>query len=35
MYLIEKDTLLAESLTELINDKVKIFNKDIIKFNEN
>ena len=35
MYLIEKDTLLAESLTEIVDERVKIFNKDILKFDEN
>ena len=35
MYLIEKDTLLAESLNEIVDERVKIFNKDILKFNEN
>ena len=35
MYLIEKDTFLAESLNEIIDEKVTIFNEDILKFNEN
>ena len=35
MYLIEKDTFLADSLKEIINEKVTIFNKDILKFDEN
>ena len=35
MYLVEKDTLLAESLKELIDERIKIFNKDILKFDEN
>ena len=35
MYLIEKDTLLAESLNEIVDERVKIFNKDILKFDEN
>jgi 16S rRNA (adenine1518-N6/adenine1519-N6)-dimethyltransferase len=35
MYLIEKDTLLAESLYEVVDERVKIFNEDILKFNEN
>jgi len=35
MYLIEKDTLLAESLAEIVDERVKIFNKDILKFDEN
>ena len=34
MYLIEKDTLLAESLKEITDQRVKIFNEDILKFNE-
>jgi 16S rRNA (adenine1518-N6/adenine1519-N6)-dimethyltransferase len=34
MYLIEKDTLLAESLNEIVDERVKIFNEDILKFNE-
>ena len=35
MYLIEKDALLAESLNEIIDERVEIFNEDILKFNEN
>jgi 16S rRNA (adenine1518-N6/adenine1519-N6)-dimethyltransferase len=35
MYLIEKDTFLAESLKKIIDEKVIIFNKDILKFDEN
>ena len=35
MYLVEKDTILAESLEEITNEKVKIFNEDILKFDEN
>ena len=35
MYLIEKDTLLSESLNEIVDERVKIFNEDILKFNEN
>ena len=35
MYLIEKDTFLADSLKEIINEKGTIFNKDILKFDEN
>jgi len=35
IYLIEKDTLLAESLKEIKNERVKIFNEDILKFDEN
>jgi len=34
MYLVEKDTFLAESLNEIIDNRVKIFNEDILKFNE-
>ena len=34
MYLVEKDTILAEYLKEIINERVKIFNEDILKFNE-
>jgi 16S rRNA (adenine1518-N6/adenine1519-N6)-dimethyltransferase len=34
MYLVEKDTFLAESLKEIIDEKVEIFNKDILKFDE-
>ena len=35
MYLIEKDTFLAENLKEIIDERVKIFNEDILKFDEN
>ena len=35
MFLVEKDTFLAESLKEIIDDRVKIFNKDILKFDAN
>ncbi|MDA8706646.1 16S rRNA (adenine(1518)-N(6)/adenine(1519)-N(6))-dimethyltransferase RsmA [Candidatus Pelagibacter bacterium] len=35
MYLVEKDTFLAENLEEIIDGRVKIFNEDILKFNEN
>ena len=35
MYLVEKDTFLAESLKEIIDEKVQIFNDDILKFDEN
>ena len=35
MYLIEKDTFLAETLKEIIDERVKIFNEDILKFDEN
>ena len=35
MYLVEKDTFLAENLKEIIDGRVKIFNEDILKFDEN
>jgi 16S rRNA (adenine1518-N6/adenine1519-N6)-dimethyltransferase len=35
MYLVEKDTFLAENLGEIIDKRVKIFNEDILKFDEN
>ena len=35
MYLIEKDTLLSESLNEIVDERVEIFNKDILKFDAN
>jgi len=35
LYLIEKDTFLAEKLQEIIDERVKIFNEDILKFDEN
>jgi len=35
MYLIEKDTFLAENLKETVDERVKIFNEDILEFNEN
>jgi len=35
MYLVEKDIFLAESLHEIIDERVKIYNEDILKFNEN
>jgi len=35
MYLIEKDTFLAENLKEIIDRRVKVFNEDILKFDEN
>ena len=35
MYLVEKDTFLADSLKEIIDKRVKIFNEDILKFDEN
>ena len=34
MYLIEKDTFLAESLNEVVDERVKIFNDDILQFEE-
>ena len=35
MYLVEKDTFLAENLEKIIDERVKIFNEDILKFDEN
>src|SRR5210317_2297863 len=35
MYLVEKDTFLAESLKEITDERIKIFNEDILKFDEN
>ena len=35
MYLVEKDTFLAENLKEIIDGRVRIFNEDILKFDEN
>ena len=35
MYLIEKDTFLAENLKETVDERVKIFNEDILEFDEN
>lgn len=35
MYLVEKDTFLAKNLDDLIDERVKIFNEDILKFDEN
>ena len=35
MYLIEKDTFLTENLKETVDERVKIFNEDILKFDEN
>ena len=35
MYLVEKDIFLAESLKEIIDERVQIFNDDILKFDEN
>ena len=34
LYLVEKDTFLAETLNELEDKKVKVFNEDILKFDE-
>jgi len=34
MYLVEKDTFLAESLEKIIDKRVRIFNKDILEFDE-
>ena len=35
LFLVEKDTFLAESLKKIVNEKVTIFNEDILKFDEN
>jgi len=35
MYLVEKDTFLAENLEKISDERVKIFNEDILKFDEN
>ena len=35
MFLVEKDTFLAESLKEIIDKRVIMFNEDILKFDEN
>ena len=35
IYLVEKDTFLAESLKEIKDERVKIFNEDILKFDAN
>jgi 16S rRNA (adenine1518-N6/adenine1519-N6)-dimethyltransferase len=35
IYLVEKDTFLAKNLEEIIDERVKIFNEDILKFDEN
>ena len=35
MYLVEKDTFLAETLKEIIDERVTIFNEDILKFDLN
>ena len=34
MFLVEKDTVLAESLKEIIDERVIIYNEDILKFDE-
>jgi len=34
IYLIEKDTFLAEELKEIIDERIEIFNEDILKFDE-
>ena len=35
MYLVEKDTFLAANLKDLIDERVNIFNEDILTFDEN
>ena len=35
LYLVEKDTFLAENLEDIIDERIKIFNKDILNFDEN
>jgi len=35
MYLVEKDTFLAANLKDTIDKRIKIFNEDILKFDEN
>ena len=35
VYLVEKDTFLAANLKDLIDERVNIFNEDILKFDEN
>jgi len=35
MYLVEKDTFLAENLEKIVDERVKIFKEDILKFDEN
>jgi len=35
MFLVEKDTVLANSLKEIIDERVTIFNDDILRFDEN
>ena len=34
MYLVEKDTFLAKSFDEIADERIKIFNEDILKFDE-
>ena len=34
LYLVEKDTFLSESLKEIIDERVEIFNQDILQFDE-
>ena len=34
MYLVEKDTFLVESLKEIIDERIKIYNEDILEFDE-
>ena len=34
VYLVEKDTVLAHSFKEIIDERIKIFNEDILKFDE-
>ena len=35
MYLVEKDTFLASNLQQIIDERVKIFNEDILMLDEN
>jgi 16S rRNA (adenine1518-N6/adenine1519-N6)-dimethyltransferase len=35
LYLVEKDSFLSVNLKEIIDERVKIFNEDILKFDEN
>jgi 16S rRNA (adenine1518-N6/adenine1519-N6)-dimethyltransferase len=35
MYLVEKDTFLAANLKDIIDERVNVFNEDILKFDEN
>ena len=35
MYIVEKDTFLAETLKKIVDKRVKVFNEDILKFDEN